>query len=87
MPREGISGHIQPYFDKKKLTSIKKEDIEDFIIDLRKNKPLATCTNTGKACLITYAMNVLAAVTGIRRGELLAVCRPDVSQNLNKNVA
>jgi integrase len=130
-----LVNHIQPYFDKRKLTSIKKEDIEDFIIYLRKNKPLAagsvnhiikivkimtaealrrkliyedpskeisyidadekergilTLDEVAKllhpgsmniyweGCIITYAMNVLAAVTGMRRGELLGL--------LNKNV-
>jgi len=130
-----LVNHIQPYFDNRKLTSIRKEDIEDFIIYLRKNKPLAagsvnhiikivkimtaealrrkliyedpskeisymdadeqergilTLDEVAKllhpsnmnifweGCPVTYAMNVLAAVTGMRRGELLGL--------LNKNV-
>jgi integrase len=130
-----LKNHILPYFRKRKLTSITKEEIEDFIIYLRKNKPLAAGTinhlikilkimfaeakrrqliyedpskeisyldareqergvltieevvtllnpkNIDKlwdGCRISYAMNVLAAVTGMRRGELLGL--------LNRNV-
>jgi len=133
-----LVNHIQPYFGEKKLTAISKEDIEDFIIYLRKNKPLSPGTinhlikivkimfaeakrrkliyedpsieisyldaqeqergvltfqevvelldlrNIDKywdGCLVTFAMNVLAAVTGMRRGELLGLLNENVHED------
>jgi hypothetical protein len=39
-----LANHIRPYFGKKKLTSIKERDIEDFIIHLTKTTALVAGT-------------------------------------------